>query len=81
MRKYTRRDILTGLASFGGLGIVHTALGRAHGSTSALGASQRITRYEIIPVRVPMHERVRDIFPAVFRKQGLNSDFYDSTLV
>lgn len=81
MRKYTRRDILTGLASFGGLGIVHTALGRAHGSTSALGASQRITRYEIIPVRVPMHERVRDIFAEVYRKQGINRDYYDSTLV
>ena len=81
MHKYSRRDILAGLASLGGLGIVHTAMGRAHAATQASGASQRITRFEVIPVRVPMHERVREVFAEVYRKQGINRDYYDSTLV
>ena len=81
MHKYTRRDILTGLASLSGLGIVHMALGRTHAATSTSGASQRITRYEVIPVRVPMHERVREVFAEVYRQQGINRDYYDSTLI
>jgi len=81
MRKYSRRDLLTGLAAASGLGFVHKALGRAHESTSTSAASLRITRYEVIPVRVPMHERVHDIFAEVYRKQGINRDYYDSTLV
>ena len=81
MRKYSRRDILTSLASLGGLGAVNIAMGRAHAGTSTSGASQRITRYEVIPVRVPMHERIREVFAEVYRKQGINRDFYDSTLV
>jgi len=81
MRKYSRRDVLTTLTSLGGLGIVHTALGRAHAATPTSGASQRITRYEVIPVRVPMHERLREMFAEVYRKQGINRDYYDSTLV
>ena len=28
-----------------------------------------------------MHERVRDVFAEVYRKQGIDRDFYDSTLV
>ena len=81
MRRHSRREILTGLASLSGLSIVHAALGRAHEATSVSGASQRITRFEVIPVRVPMHERVREVFAEVYRKQGINRDYYDSTLV
>ncbi len=81
MRRYTRRDILAALASLTGLGSVQSALGQAQAATSQTGASQRITHYEVIPVRVPMHERVRDVFAEVYRKQGINRDYYDSTLV
>ena len=41
----------------------------------------RITRYEVIPVRVPMHERIREPFAAAYRKQGIFRDYYDSTIV
>ena len=41
----------------------------------------RITRYEVIPVRVPMHERIREPFSAAYRKQGIFRDYYDSTIV
>ncbi len=81
MRKYTRRDILKALALSAGIGTLDTALSRAQAATSSSGTTQRITRYEIIPVRVPMHERVRDVFAEVYRKQGINRDYYDSTLV
>ena len=81
MRRYSRRDILAALTSLGGLATVNRALGKAGMATSATGASQRISRFEIIPVRVPMHNRVRDIFAEVYRKQGINRDYYDSTLV
>jgi L-alanine-DL-glutamate epimerase-like enolase superfamily enzyme len=81
MRRYSRRNFLATLSSIGGLGAVNIAMGRAHAATPASGASQRITRYEVIPVRVPMHERVREVFAEVYRKQGINRDYYDSTLV
>lgn len=81
MRKYTRREILLNLTKLGAVGAVSTALGRAHAATPKSASVQRITRYEIIPVRVPMHDRVREVFAEVYRKQGINRDYYDSTLV
>ncbi|MYA79759.1 MAG: hypothetical protein F4X39_04425 [Acidobacteriia bacterium] len=81
MRRFTRRDALRAVASIGGMASVRTALGQALAATPASGAAQRITRYEITPVRVPMHERIHDVFAAAYRKQGIFRDFYDSTLV
>ena len=55
-----------------------------YGATAAAPASattMRITRYEVIPVRVPMHERIREPFSAAYRKQGIFRDYYDSTIV
>jgi len=81
MRKYSRRDILKGLSALAGLGAIEATLGRVHAATSPSARSLRITRFEVIPVRVPMHERVRDVFAEVYQKQGINRDYYDSTLV
>ena len=81
MTKLTRRESLAKIASLAGLGLAGAALSEANGATSKSGISQKITRYEVIPVRVPMHERVRDVFAGVYRKQGIDRDFYDSTLV
>lgn len=81
MTKLTRRESLSKIASLAGLGLAGAALSEANGATSKSGISQKITRYEVIPVRVPMHERVREIFAEVYRKQGIDRDFYDSTLV
>ena len=81
MRRFTRRDALRAVASIGGMASVRTALGQALAATPASGAVQRISRYEITPVRVPMHERIHDVFAAAYRKQGIFRDFYDSTLV
>lgn len=69
MSRHTRRDILFALGSLGGLGAVNLALGRAHTATPNSAAGQRITRFEVIPVRVPMHDRVREVFAEVYRKQ------------
>lgn len=81
MRRFTRRDALRAVASIGGMASIRTALGQALAATPSSGAAQRITRYEITPVRVPMHERIHDVFAAAYRKQGIFRDFYDSTLV
>lgn len=81
MCSFTRRDSLRVIASVTGLGAVSTALERANAATPASAAGQRITRYEIIPVRVPMHERIRDVFAKAYRRQGIFRDYYDSTLV
>ncbi len=81
MRRITRRDALGTLVSLGGLGSVGGALREASAATPPSGLTQRITRYEITPVRVPMHERIHDVFAAVYRKQGIFRDYYDSTLV
>lgn len=81
MRRFTRRDALRAVASIGGMASVRTALGQALAATPASVTSQRITRYEITPVRVPMHERIHDVFAAAYRKQGIFRDYYDSTLV
>ena len=81
MRRYSRREILTSLGALGGMGAFQLAMGRAYAATSPSATSQRITGYKIIPVRVPMNERIRDVFAEVYRKQGINRDYYDSTLV
>ena len=81
MRGYSRREALKLLASFGGLATVQQALGQVHAATPASATRQRITRFEVIPVRVHMHERVREVFAEVYRQQGINRDYYDSTLV
>ena len=81
MRRFTRRDALRAVASIGGMASIRTALGQALAATPSSGAAQRIIRYEITPVRVPMHERIHDVFAAAYRKQGIFRDFYDSTLV
>lgn len=81
MPSYSRRDFLATMAAMGGVGAAHLAMGRVLDSTPSTARDQRITRYEIIPVRVPMHDRLRDIFAEVYRKQGINRDYYDSTLV
>jgi len=81
MRRITRRDSLRTLASLGGLGSVSAALRAAGAAAPASGATQRITRFEVVPVRVPMHERIHDVFAAAYRKQGIFRDYYDSTLV
>ncbi len=81
MTKLTRRESLAKIASLMGLGMTGSALSRANAATPKSGISQRITSYEIIPVRVPMHDRVRDVFAEVYSKQGIDRDFYDSTLV
>ncbi|MDA9764837.1 MAG: mandelate racemase/muconate lactonizing enzyme family protein [Opitutales bacterium] len=81
MRRYSRRNVLRLLAASGGLAATHLALGRVYAATPVSATSQRITRFEIIPVRVHMHERVREVFAEVYRQQGINRDYYDSTLV
>ena len=81
MRRTTRRDSLRTLASLGGLGSVSAAMSVASAATPASGTTQRITRFEVVPVRVPMHERIHDVFAAAYRKQGIFRDYYDSTLV
>ncbi|MCP5114118.1 MAG: mandelate racemase/muconate lactonizing enzyme family protein [bacterium] len=72
-REPTRRELLTGLISLNFCSPLPAA--------SAPAGSLRITGYEVIPVRVPMHERVRDVFAEAYRKQGILRDYYDSTLV
>ena len=81
MRRYSRRELFRSLAPLGGLGCVQLAFGRAFGATPPSATAQRITRFEIIPVRVHMHERVREVFAEVYRQQGIDRDYYDSTLV
>ena len=81
MRSFTRRDSFRAISAATGLGAVSTALRRVHAATPVSAAGQRITRYEITPVRVPMHERIRDVFAAAYRRQGIFRDYYDSTLV
>ena len=81
MRRYSRRDFLATLASMAAMGSVQLAFSRANSATSPSVTRQRITRFEVIPVRVPMNDRIRDVFAEVYRKQGIDRDYYDSTLV
>ena len=81
MRRYSRRDFLAALGSLGAMGTVQLGFGRAYAATSPSAARQQITGFEVIPVRVPMHERIREVFAEVYRKQGIDRDYYDSTLV
>ena len=41
----------------------------------------RITRYEVIPIKMPMHERVREAWQRSFFLQGRYQTHYNATLV
>ena len=81
MRRLARRQILSSIGALGVGASVEDSLYSAAAAAPASAATMRITRYEVIPVRVPMHERIREPFGAAYRKQGIFRDYYDSTLV
>ena len=81
MRRPTRRQILSSIGALGVGASVEDSLYSATAAAPACAATMRITRYEVIPVRVPMHERIREPFGAAYRKQGIFRDYYDSMLV
>lgn len=74
----SRRDVLRQVTF--GAGVLSSMVSAA-AATPSDGLTLRIRGFEIIPVRVPMHERVREAFAEVYRKQGIQRDYYDSTLV
>ena len=70
----TRREWLQAVAAL-------PALAAAARATPASGLKMKITRFEVIPVRVPFHPRLRDNFIESYRKQNRNQTTYDSTMV
>ncbi|MCP5111458.1 MAG: twin-arginine translocation signal domain-containing protein, partial [bacterium] len=74
----TRRDWIrhTGLtaATLAGAPLVHPGIARA-------AAKARITSYEIIPTRVPMHERVREAWRKSFFLQNRFQTHFTPTIV
>lgn len=81
MPRLTRREILSGIGALGVGARVEGSLHAAGVAAPVSAATMRITGYEVIPVRVPMHERIRDVFAGVYRKQGIFRDYYDSVLI
>ena len=77
MTKLTRRLSLAKIVSLAGLGQAGPTLIRANAATPKSGISQRVKSYVVIPVSAPMDERVRVVFAEVYRKQGIDRNFYE----
>ena len=77
MNGTTRREWLQAV----GLGGPAAALAAAARATPISGFKMKITRFDIIPVRVPFHPRLRENFIESYRKQNRNQTTYDSTMV
>ena len=76
----SRREILKsipalGVASVGGALHAASAVARP----SAFG--MRISRYDVIPIKMPMHERVREAWQRSFTLQGRFQTHYSATMV
>ena len=66
----SRRDLLQSLA-----------MSAVAGLSLRAASGQRITRYEMIPTRVPMAERVREAWQASFHRQGRFQTHFEPVIV
>jgi L-alanine-DL-glutamate epimerase-like enolase superfamily enzyme len=73
MARITRRAVMSSIAALGA--------GSPAVAAPASAKSMRISRYELMPVRVPMHERVREAWQASFFRQGRFQTHYEMTLL
>jgi L-alanine-DL-glutamate epimerase-like enolase superfamily enzyme len=77
MPPFTRRDWLKTVSLAGPA----AALAVAARATPPSGLGMKITRFDVMPVRVPFHSRLRENFIESYRKQNRNQTSYDSTMV
>ncbi len=74
-----RRRLLQYLATLGAAGA--TSLYRAAAKAPASALEMRISRYEIIPTRMPWDERVREMAVLNWRRENMDVPYSDTTIV
>jgi len=79
MPKPNRRRLLQYMATLGATAA--TPLYRAAADSPASAVEMRISRYEIIPTRMPWDERVREMAVLNWRRENMDVPYSDSTIV
>ena len=77
----TRRTLLKSISALGVGSAVTQPLLAASAAAPASATGMRLTRYEVVPTAVPMHERVREAWQRSFRLQGRFQTHYYPTIV
>ncbi|MHC4181032.1 MAG: mandelate racemase/muconate lactonizing enzyme family protein [Planctomycetota bacterium] len=76
-----RRQILQSISTLGITSSVSRPLHAASVAAPRSGVEMRISRFEVIPTKMPMHERVREAWQRSFALQNRFQTHYDATLV
>ena len=79
MSRLSRREILSFIGAAGAS--IADPLRAAEAATPASAKASRIVSAEVIPTRVPMHERVRDAWQRSFRLQNRFQTHYEPVIV
>jgi L-alanine-DL-glutamate epimerase-like enolase superfamily enzyme len=79
MPKPNRRRLLQYMATLGATAT--TPLYRAAADSPASATEMRINRYEIIPTRVPWHERIREMAILNWRRENMDVPYSTPTIV
>ena len=77
----SRRQLLQSVSTLGVASSVTQPLLSASTAAPASATTMRISRYEVVPTAVPMHERVREAWQRSFRLQNRFQTHYHPTIV
>ena len=81
MSKPNRRALLQSIAAAAIAPSVARPLAAASAATPASALTMRISRYEVIPTKIPMYEPVREAWQASFRRQNRFQTHYHPIMV
>ncbi len=81
MRRFSRRELLSFIAATGVAETVAGSFRRALGASPASAQNMKIASYEVLPTRLPMHERVRDAWLAAWKLQNRDQPDFEVNLV
>jgi len=81
MQRPNRRRLLQAIPAAGLAASFTDPLHAASASAAQSAVTMRISRYEVIPIKMPMHERVREAWQRSFFLQGRRQTHYSATLV
>jgi L-alanine-DL-glutamate epimerase-like enolase superfamily enzyme len=77
----SRRELLRSISALGAGATVAQSLHAATAAAPASATGLRITGYEVIPTRMPMHERVREAWQKSFFQQDRLQTHYEPTII
>lgn len=81
MRFSNRRDVLKSLAALGVGSALSRSIEAAASAAPATATTMRFSKYEVMPTRVPMAERLREAWIETYKLQGAFQTHYSPVFV